>query len=65
MSSSETARPLSLHHPKQATEAFADYRNIERERRRNSGEEFDPALFEEAAELVMRKLQELEEKGLA
>ena len=65
MSSSENPRPLSLHNPQRATEAFAEYRDGERERRRNSGEDFDQALFDEAADLVMRKLEKLEQEGLA
>ncbi len=65
MSSSEKTRPLSLHHPQRATEAFAEYRDTERERQRNSGDDFDQSLFDEAADLVMRKLEQLEEEGLA
>jgi hypothetical protein len=65
MTSSDQRRPLSLHHPQQATESFAEYRDAERERRRNSGETFDQDLFDEAADLVMRKLRQLEEEGLA
>jgi len=65
MSSTEESRPLSLHRPQRATEAFAEYRDTERERRRNSGEEFDQVLFDEASDLVLRKLEQLEQEGLA
>jgi hypothetical protein len=39
------------------------YCNAERERRLNSGEAFEQAAFDEAVELVMRKLGTLAEEG--
>jgi len=65
MSSSDTDRPLSLNNPQRATDTFAEYLEIERERQRNSDEKFDDALFDEAADLVLRKLKQLEDEGLA
>ena len=59
------ARPLSLHRPQRATESFAAFSQEERERRLNSGDEFDQALFDEAVGLVIRKLEKLQEEGLA
>ena len=35
----------------------------EMERRRDSGDEFDESAFREAMELVLRRLQHLEEEG--
>ena len=42
---------------------FSAYCNAERERRRNSGETFDEKAFDEAVEMVMRKLRILAEEG--
>lgn len=42
---------------------FLAYCNAERERRLNSGEAFEQAAFDEAVELVMRKLGTLAEEG--
>ncbi len=64
MSSSSTS-PLNYKAPAKAVEAFAEYISAERERLTNSGEEFDPGLFDEAADLVSRKLEKLEQEGLA
>jgi hypothetical protein len=36
---------------------FAAYAELERERRRNSFDDFDPDLFEDAVALVMKKLR--------
>ena len=66
--STEETRPLSLQRPQRATESFSEFSAAERERRQNSGEEFDLALFEEAVDLVMRKLGKFdasEEEGRA
>jgi len=58
-------KPLSLERPQRAREAFAEYGAAERKRRQDSGATFDQGLFDEAVELVMRKLQRLEDEGLA
>ena len=42
---------------------FLAYCNAERERRLNSGEATDQAAFDEAVEMVLRKLQILAEEG--
>lgn len=60
-----SAAPLSLHRPQRPSEAFADYCRAERERRANSGAPFDAALFDEAADLVLRRLHMLEEEDQA
>lgn len=63
--STEDTRPLNQHTPQRAVEAFAEYCAAEREQLKNSGETFDPALFDEAVDLVTRKLEKLEQEGLA
>ena len=50
--------------PPSAIEFFT-YCEAERERRRNTGEPFDEALFTAAVELALRKFQTLEDRGLA
>ncbi|MGD8589196.1 MAG: hypothetical protein PVG22_10240 [Chromatiales bacterium] len=42
---------------------FLAYCDAERERRLNSGEAFDQAAFDEAVEMVTRKLRILAEEG--
>jgi hypothetical protein len=64
MSPIHEARPLSLERPQRAREAFAEYCVAERKRREDSGVPFDRRLFDEAVELVVRKLQRLEDEGL-
>jgi hypothetical protein len=61
----EERGPMGLHRPQKANESFQTFSTAERERRLNSGEEFDPALFDAAVDLVMRKLEKLQEEGLA
>jgi hypothetical protein len=48
--------------PATAQEFYA-YCEAERERRRNSGEAFDEALFASAVELALRKFRALEDRG--
>ena len=42
---------------------FLNYCEAERERRLNSGETFDQEIFDEAVEMVMRRLRTLAEEG--
>ena len=63
MSTTQDRSPLGLHGPQRPGESFAEFCGAEAERRKNSGEEFDSALFDEAVDLVMRKLQKLEDEG--
>ncbi len=63
--STKDTRPLNHHTPQRAVEAFTEYSDVERERRNNSGEAFDQTLFDEAVDLVTRKLEKLEQEGLA
>jgi hypothetical protein len=46
-----------------SAQEFLNYCEAERERRLNSGEEFDQAAFDEAVEMVMRRLRNLAEEG--
>jgi hypothetical protein len=61
----EETRPLSPHRPQRPTESFSEFSIAERERWQNTGEEFDLALFDEAVDLVIRKLRKFEDEGLA
>ncbi|HIP53706.1 MAG TPA: hypothetical protein EYH03_06830 [Chromatiales bacterium] len=63
--SSESSKPLSKAKLRGPIQDFQTYCEIERERRRNSGEEFDEELFDEAVELVVRRLEMMEERGRA
>jgi hypothetical protein len=65
MSTHPETRPLSLHRPQRATESFAEFGADERARRQNLAGTFDEALFDAAVDLVLRKLQKLEQEGLA
>lgn len=58
-------KPLSLGRPKRAREAFVEYSTAERQRRQDSGADFDPGLFDEAVELIVRKLKKFEIEGRA
>lgn len=42
---------------------FLDYCEEERERRRDSGEPFDETLYQEAVDMVLRRLQNKEREG--
>jgi hypothetical protein len=64
-STEEEIRPLNLKRPKRTLENFAEFIRNERERMLNSGDDFDEEMFNEAVELVLRRLQTYEEEGLA
>jgi hypothetical protein len=65
MSAMQDPKPMSLHRPQRATESFAAYCAEERKRRESSGEPFDAPLFDQVVDLVTRKLEKLEQEGLA
>lgn len=44
---------------------FSNYCEAEFERRKNSGEPFDEAAYQEAMEMTLRRLQMLEDEGYA
>jgi hypothetical protein len=56
---------LNASAPQKPSEGFAEYCAGEMEHQRNSGEAFDEPLFQEAVDLVLRKLRNMEEEGLA
>ncbi len=43
--------------PRGLAKDFANYAELERERRRNSYGDFEPRIFDEAVELVLQKLR--------
>jgi len=57
MSKKDKSKPLSSSDIRGPEAHFNAYCEDERERRSNSGETFDEALFEEAVKLAKRKLQ--------
>ena len=63
--SSELSKPLSRATLKGPVKDFETFCEAELDRRRNSGEDFDESLFEEAVDLVVRRLKALEERGQA
>jgi hypothetical protein len=63
MSLSDQAPPNNSDDLGVSAREFLAYCNAERERRLNSGEAFDQTSFEEAVEMVLRKLHTLAEEG--
>lgn len=61
----EENKPLNLGRPQRARDAFIEYSNAERQRRQDSGISFDPRIFDEAVELIVRKLKKFETEGRA
>ena len=55
--------PLDSDDPQGTAREFLDYCEEERERRRDSGEAFDEALYQEAVDMVLRRLSHLEQEG--
>ena len=65
MSNEIEIKPLSASELKGPEQHFNAYCEAELERRRNSGDSFNEALFQEAAELVQRKLRARQERGFS
>ena len=63
MSADVSNKPLNMIERRTTIEEFSSYCQEEKERRMNSGGEFDEATFDEAMELTLRKLQVLEDEG--
>lgn len=63
--SSDNPKPLNKATLRGPINDFQAFCETEIERRRNSGEDFDESLFDEAVELVIKRLQQMEERGLA
>ena len=64
-SSTENPKPLNKATLRGPIHDFQAFCETEVERRRNSGEDFDQSLFDEAMELVIKRLQLMEERGQA
>ena len=56
-------KPLNMTARRTTIEEFTSFCLEEKERRMNSGEEFNEQAFEEAKELTLRKLKVLEDEG--
>lgn len=56
-------KPLNMTERQTTIEEFTSFCHQEKERRMNSGEDFNEKAFEEAKELTLRKLQVLEDEG--
>lgn len=63
MSDSADPKPLNMAERQTTIEEFISFCQKEKERRMNSGDDFDETAFEEAKELTLRKLQVLEDEG--
>lgn len=63
--SDDEAKPLSLDRPQRALESFVEYCVLERQRRQDSNTDFNLRLFDQAVELISRKLKRLEYEGRA
>ena len=62
--SESVAAAVAASEPSEAAQAFVEYTKEEGERRRNSGDDFDEDLFQQAVDLVLRRLQTLHEEGV-
>jgi len=63
MSAGVNPKPLNMTERRTTIEEFSNYCQEEKERRMNSGEDFDEKAFEAAKELTLRKLKVLEDEG--
>lgn len=64
--SNDEAKPLSLDRPQRALDSFVEYCVSERQRRQDSNmDDFNLRLFDQAVELITRKLKRLEYEGRA
>ncbi len=63
MSGAVESKPLNMTERQTTIEEFIHFCHEEKERRMNSGKEFDENAFEEAKQLTLRKLQVLEDEG--
>lgn len=63
MSDDVNPKPLNMTERQTTIEEFTNFCHEEKERRMNSGEDFDETAYEAAKELTLRKLQVLEDEG--
>ncbi len=65
MSTETDSKPFASSGPNAASEEFRKYCEAEFERRLNSGGAFDTEPYREAMEMVLKRLRQLEEEGVA
>jgi hypothetical protein len=63
MPANDNLKPLNMAERRTTIEEFTSFCLEEKERRMNSGDDFDEQIFEEAKELTLRKLKVLEDEG--
>ena len=63
MSAGEHPKPLNLAERRTTIEEYVRFCAQEKERRMNSGADFDEQAFDAATELTLRKLKMLEDEG--
>ncbi len=63
MSADEHIKPLNMTERRSTIEEYTQFCLEEKERRMNSGEDFDEQSFDKATDLTLRKLKILEDEG--
>ncbi len=63
MSSNDQTKPLNKTERRSTIEEFTDYCAAERESRTNSGDKFDTARYDQAVEIALQKLADLQKEG--
>ncbi len=63
MSAGEHPKPLNMSERRTTIEEYTQFCAEEKERRMNSGEDFNEQDFDAATELTLRKLKMLEDEG--
>lgn len=63
MSNDVSSKPLNMAERQTTIEEFTNYCQKEKERRMNSGADFNETAYEEAEELALRKLRVLKDEG--
>ncbi len=63
MSAGEHTKPLNMTERRSTIEEYTQFCLEEKERRMNSGADFDEQSFDEATELTLRKLEMLADEG--
>ncbi len=63
MASNKEKKPLNQTQRLSTVEEFEEYCAAEKESRLNSGEEFDPGMFDKAVDIALQKLAHLQKEG--
>ncbi len=63
MSSSKQTKPLNITERRSTIDEFIEYCAAEKESRKNSGKPFDADRFDQAVEIAMQKLTNLQHEG--